>query len=115
MPQKIGTVKAATLRRKSKAKIVEWEPRVYSRGIRDVPVEVGPMASRSKPRKKSGKQPTVEKDDVLQGETAPQPMDVDESFWVEEPVMPTSEKKVRQPACPSSTNLMYLPDPAFLY
>ena len=71
MPQKIGTVKAAALRRKSKAKIVEWEPRVYSRGIRDVPVEVGPMASRPKSRKKPGRQPTAEKDDALQAETAP--------------------------------------------
>ena len=32
-------------------------------------------------------------------------MDVDETFWTEKPVtnMPTSEKRVRQPSCPSTT------------
>jgi hypothetical protein len=117
MPRKkIDSVKAATLReRKSKGKIVEWEARVYSRGIRDVPVDIGPMASPLKPRKKALKRPTAENDDALQGETAPQPMDIDEAFWVEEPDMPTREKRVRQLTCPSSANLTHPPDPALLY
>ena len=92
-------------RRRSKAKVVEWETRVYSRGIRDVPVDVTAMASRPKPRKGAGRQPRAESNDALQGENAPQSMDVDETFWTEEPVtdMPTSEKRVRQPSCPSTT------------
>jgi len=110
MPRNSGTVKAVNLcRAKSKAKVVEWETRVHSQGVRDVPVEVSAMESRSKPRKGAGRRPRAESNDVLQGESAPQSMDVNKTFWEEEPVtgMPTSEKRVRQPACPSSTNLTY--------
>jgi hypothetical protein len=102
MPKKCDTVKAANLRRtKSKAKVIEWESREYSRGIRDVPVEVVDLKSRPKPRKKASRRPRAEKNAALRGETAPQPMDVDETFWVEEPVMPTSKKKVRLPPRPT--------------
>jgi hypothetical protein len=108
MPKKSVTVKAASLRRsKLKAKVIEWEPREHSRGIRDVPVEVTDAASRPKLRKKASRRPRAEDDAALQGEAAPQPMDIDETLWVdlEEPVMPASKKRVRQPECPSSTKL----------
>ena len=103
MPQKYA-VKAANISRKklkSKAKLIEWEARVHSRGIRDVPVEVSTMESRPKPRRKAGRQLKEESHGTLQGETAPQPIDVDETFWVEEPAIPAAEKRVRQLACPS--------------
>jgi hypothetical protein len=110
MPRYFQTVKAVDVRRsKSRAKVIEWEPRVYSRGIRDVPVVVSDAPSRPKRRKNVGRLPRAENRDALQSETAPQPMDVDETFWVEELVTPTSEKRVRQPVCHSSTNLTHLP------
>ena len=102
MPRNRDTVKAANFRRtKLKAKVIEWETREHSRGIRDVPVEVTDMTSRPKLRKKASIWTRIENSAALQGETAPQPMDVDETLWVEDPVIPTSEKRVRQPACPS--------------
>lgn len=107
MPRNHDTVKAADLRRaKSKAKVIEWETRAHSRGIRDVPVQVRATASQPRPRKKASRGERAQKNDTLQGGTAPQPMDVDETFWVEEPAMPTSEKRVRSPhALPSELNL----------
>ena len=110
-----NSVKAVNLSKsKSTAKVIDWEARVYSRGIRDVPVEVRATASQAKQRKRAGKRPRAENNDTLPSETASRPMDVDEAFWVEEPVMPTSKKRVRRPPCPSSMNLTYLPVPAHL-
>ncbi len=86
MPRNVNTVKAANLlRRKPKAKVIEWETQVHSRGIRDVPVEVSASGSQPRPRKTASRRPRAQNDDMLQGETVPQPMDVDETFWVEEP------------------------------
>jgi hypothetical protein len=116
MPKSRNTVKASdVLRRKSKAKAIEWEPRVYSRGIRDVPVEVISTPHQPRSRKKGTRGPSAENDNMFQGEAAPHPMDVDETFWVEEPVVPTSEKRVRRPASPFLANLTYLPDPGDLH
>jgi hypothetical protein len=98
MPRNSDTVKAANLRRaKSKAKVIEWEPRAYSRGVRDIPVEVSAAASRPMPRKTASREPRAESANELPHETAFQPMDVDETFYMEEPVMPAGRKKVRQP------------------
>ena len=93
--------------------MIEWETRVYSRGIRDVPVEVSGMESQPKPREKAGKRPRAENNDTLQGKTAA-PMDISKEFWVEEP-MPASKRRVRQPACPSLVSLTCVPDPAHLH
>jgi hypothetical protein len=49
------------------------------------------------PRKRACREPRAEGAIELPHETAFQPMDIDETFWAEEPVMPASEKKVRQP------------------
>ena len=98
MPRNSDTVKAANLRQeKSKAKVIEWESRAYSRGVRDVPVEVSAAASQPMPRKRACREPRAEGAIELPHETAFQPMDIDETFWAEEPVMPANEKKVRQP------------------
>jgi hypothetical protein len=116
MPRNHDTVKAANLRQKKyKANVIEWETREHSRGVKDVPVKVSDMASQTKSRKKAGSRPRAEGNAALQGETAPQSMDVDDAFWVEEPVMPASEKRVRQPACPLSTKLTYFPVPGHLH
>jgi hypothetical protein len=115
MPRNRDIVKAASLRReKSKAKVIEWETRAHSRGIRDVPVEVSAMKSQQKPRKKAGRRPRAEGNNTSRGESAPQPMDVDETFCAEELVIPASEMRVRQPACASPANLTHLPAPAQL-
>jgi hypothetical protein len=118
MPRNPSIVKAAHLcRSRAKAKLIEWETREYSRGTRDVPVDVSARASQPKLGKKQGKKasrrPRAERNgtdesDPLQGEAAPQSMDVDGSFWVEEPVTPAGEKRVGQPAFPSSMSLTYL-------
>ena len=102
------TVKAANFRwSKSKAKVIEWETQEHSWGIRDVPVEVTDMMSWPKLRKKASTRTRIENSTALQGETAPQPMDVDKTLWVEDPVIPTSEKRVRQPAFPSWMKLIW--------
>ena len=100
---------------KSKAKVIEWETRVHSRGIRDVPVEVSAAGSQPKQKKKAGKRPRAEGNDTFPSQTASQSMDVDEALWVEEPAMPASEKRVRQPPYPSSISLTHLPVAAHLY
>ena len=88
---------------------------MYSQGIRDVPVEVSATPSQPKRRKKSSRQPRAENKDALQGENTPKSMDVDETFWPEEPVTPASEKKVRQLVYSSSTNLTCPPVPGRLH
>ena len=100
MPRNRDTVKAASvLRGKSKAKVVEWESRKYSRGIRYIPVEVSAATtSQSRARKSTSGRPRAETNDMLQGETASQPMDVDEVFWADDLAIPNSERRVRQPS-----------------
>lgn len=70
---------------------------MHSRGVRDVPVEVSTPASQPMPRERACREPRAESANELPHETAFQPMDVDETFWMEEPVMPPSRKKVRPP------------------
>jgi hypothetical protein len=116
MPRNYEVVKVADLRRsKTRAKLVEWEARETYRGIRDVPVVVSSRARQPKPREKASRRPRAEKNNSLQGEAALQLMDVDETFWAEDPVMPASKKRVRLHACPSSTNLTYFPVPTHLH
>jgi len=75
------TVKAVSLNQKTKtAKVIEWEPWKRSQGIRDVPVEVTAPASPPRLRETSRRQPREEHNVTLQGEAAPQFMDVDETF-----------------------------------
>jgi hypothetical protein len=123
MPRKSDLVKARDYpRTKPRVKVVDWQPRMYSRGIRDVPVEVRAAATPASPPKqkkrpkRTARRPRAETNNALQGETNPQPMDVDDMFWAEESVMPTGEKKVRRTACLSSENhLTYLPVPEHIH
>jgi len=75
----------------------------------DVPVEVTVPASPPRPRETSRRQLREEHNITLQGEAAPQFMDVDETFWVEESVIPVGEKRVRQIECSFLANLTYFP------
>ena len=116
MPRNYEVVKVANLRRsKKRAKLVEWEARETYWGIRDVPVVVSSRAHQPKPRENASRQPRAEKNNSLQGEAASQSMDIDETFWAEESVMPASKKRVRLHACPSSTNLTYFSVPTYVY
>ena len=90
---------------------------MYSRGVRDVPRE-------TRPRKNARRPPRADNYDALESETAPQFMEsettpqfmesetvpqfmeVDEAL--EEPVTPTSRKRVRQLACSPAMNLTYI-------
>jgi len=109
MPCKSSAVKAAKLLQgKLGAKVIKWEPWQHSRGIKDVPVEVTATVSQLKPRKMACRQPRMQKNNILQGETAPQPMDISKTFWVEEPAMSTSKKSIRKPIFPFLANLTYL-------
>src|SRR6266566_1019169 len=102
MPQNYEVVKVADLRwSKKRAKLVEWEARETYRGIRDVPVVVSSRAHQPKPRENASRRPRAEKNNSLQGEAAPQSMDIDKTFGAEEPVMPASKKRVRLTACQS--------------
>jgi len=74
-----------------------------------VPVEVTAPVSPPRLREMSRRQPREEHNVTLQGEAAPQFMDVDETFWVEESVIPIGEKRVRQIECSSLANLTYFP------
>jgi len=114
MPRKYDTVKASSLYETPKAKWIEWVPQKYSWGFRDVPVEVTAEASQPRPRKKSRRQPREENNVMPQGEAASQFIDVDETFQVEEPIIPTGEKRVRQLKC-SSMNLTYVPVPGYIH
>jgi len=103
MPRKnFDTLKAADLcLTRSKAILEEWVPREYSRGERDVPIKVSDIESQQpKRRKKAGRQARAENDATFQGESTPQNMDIDETpfQWVDEQVIPDSQKTVRQPA-----------------
>src|SRR5947209_8164246 len=98
MPQNCDTVKVANvLQGKLKAKVVEWEPQNYSQGIRYIPVEVSAATSQLRARESTSRQLRVETNDMLQGETASQPIDIDEAFWADNLAIPNSERRVSQP------------------
>jgi len=79
----------------STARVIEWVPKKTSRGIKHVLVDMSTVESQPRPRKKARRRCRAENKDTLQGETPSWHMDVDETFWVDEPAMPSSEKKVR--------------------
>ena len=100
---------------KSKAKVVEWEPRNYPRGIKYIPVEVHATTSQLRARESTSEQPRAEINDMLWGETAYQPMDVDEAFWVDDLAIPNSKRRVRQPLHTFLVNLICLSVPKHLH
>ncbi len=95
-------IKAAkvTKRRGSQAKVIEWVTKEYSRGPRNIPVEIS-TPKRKKARRYSNGGEENSKSAAASHEDLPPSMDVDETFWTEEPVI-EEEKKVSMPICPSS-------------
>jgi hypothetical protein len=82
---------------RSNAKFIDWVTREHSRGTRDVAVEVSAPKGKSARRKIAG---GMENNQAILHETTLPSMDVDETFWTEEPVM-DQQKRVSSPACPS--------------
>jgi len=96
-----GIKASKAFQRKSKAKIIDWVSRKGSRGTRHIPVEVSTSTNLLMPRRDAGGSDMDNHKENLH-ETDPPSMDVDETFWIEEPVIP-EQKRVSSPARPSST------------
>jgi hypothetical protein len=94
-----GIKASKVIQRKSKAKIIDWVTREGSRGTRNIPVEVSTSKNLPMPRRGAGRR-EIENHEEISHETDPPSMDVDETFWIEEPVIP-EQKRVSPPACPS--------------
>jgi hypothetical protein len=90
---------------RSKAKFIEWETREHSRGTRDIAVEVSASKGKRMPRQITGR---VEDSQAILHEATLPSMDVDETFWTEEPVM-DQQKRVSSPACPSLDGILQIP------
>jgi hypothetical protein len=95
-PKGIKTSKV--LQRKSKAKVIEWVTEKRSRGTRNIPVEVSTSRNLPMPRRDAGRM-EIDNHEAIFHETDPASMDVDETFWIEEPVIP-EQKRVRSPMNP---------------
>jgi hypothetical protein len=95
-----GIKASNVLKSRSRAKAMEWVTQEHSRGTRDIAVEV--RASKGKrtlaPRQITG---GIENTEAILHENALPAMDVDETFWAEEPVT-DQRKRVSSPAWPSS-------------
>ena len=76
----VYTEKAVNVyRSKSRAKVIEWETQQYSRGTKDILVEVKPTRNKLKLIKGAAGWTGTE-NNVLEGQTTLQPMDVDKTF-----------------------------------
>jgi hypothetical protein len=94
------SIKASKIiERKTKAKVVDWVPRKCSRGVRDIPIDVTALTSRPKSRQATD---GIENNSATLREAAFPPVDVNESFWTEEPDV-LKKKTVSSPICHSST------------
>jgi hypothetical protein len=98
---KRDTINASKLlKKKSKATLIEWVPRKGGRANRFVEVEVGASTkastSRQMRRKRAG---SIENNAAIPHASS---MDIDETLWIEEPVIP-EKKRVSSPTCPPST------------
>lgn len=85
------------LHKRSKAKVMEWVTKEYSRGTRDIAVEVSTSKGRSTPRANSQ---GIDNNEAMLHETTLPSMDADETFWTDEPAM-DEPKRVSTPTHPS--------------
>jgi hypothetical protein len=108
-PKGIKALKISKTR--SKPKFIEWETRVHSQGIRDIAVEVSASKGKRKPRKIAR---GVEDSQAILHETTHPSMDIDETFWTEEPAM-DQQKRVSSPACPSWDGILRIPQSQCTY
>lgn len=96
-----GIKASKVFQRKSKAKVIEWVTREHSRGTRYIPVDVSTSTSQqTQGRDAAGME--IDKHEALLHEADPPSMDVDETPWMQEPVIP-EQRRVSSPTRPSST------------
>ncbi len=90
-------IKAAKLikRRGSQAKFVDWVTKQYSRGSRDIEVEVSPPKRKKTQRYSNGEEDNSKMVTASHEDPLPS-VDIDETFWTEEPVI-EEEKRVSIP------------------
>ena len=93
-----GIKASKVLKSRYKAKAVDWVIREYSRGTRDVAVKVTTSKGKRTPRQISG---VIENNEpeAISGEVTLPSMDVDQTFWSEEPAT-DQPKRVSSLACP---------------
>ena len=94
-------VKAKRSKTRSRVKVMEWVSKETSWGTRDIAVEV--RTSRGK-RSRRQTSEGVENSKAILDETAHPSMDVDETFWTEEPAT-DEQKKVSFSRRPSDSFL----------
>ena len=104
-----GIKTSQVLRRKSRAKVVEWKARELTHGTKYVQVEVGTSKNPKRVKRPVRNAVRMETDAVLQ-EVDPPSMDVDKTFWIDEPDVPT-QKRVHFSICPSSIPFNVAPSP----
>jgi hypothetical protein len=102
LPMALKGVKASKVfQKKSKAKVIEWVTREHSRGTRYIPVDVSTSTSQQTQGRDTVRMEIDNHEAVLHEADLPS-MDVDGSFWIEEPVIP-EQRRVSSPTCPFST------------
>lgn len=91
-----GIKASKVLKDRFKAKAVNWITQDHSRGTRDIPVKVRTKKQKTTQRQNTGGIESAE--EILHGTNLPS-MDVDETFWTEEPDI-GQQKRVSSPASP---------------
>ncbi|KAI9431069.1 hypothetical protein H4582DRAFT_2060255 [Lactarius indigo] len=86
-----GIKASKVFQRKSKAKIIDWVTREGSRGTRSVPVEVITSTDLPVPRRGAGGR-EIDNHEATLHETDPPAMDIDDTFWIEEPEQKRSQR-----------------------
>jgi hypothetical protein len=100
------------LEKKSKARLVEWQPLKRSRANKFVAVEVDASTKASRSRRKARQSTSgIKKNDTVLDAS---PMDNDETLWMGEPVA-SGKKRVSLPSRPSLLYLTYISDRAHLH
>ena len=94
------SLKASKVTQK-RPKVVEWENRTNSRGTRYIPVDVTAPKRRRTARQDAGQ---IKESEEILHEAAPPSMDVEDTPWVEEPIMPEKKKRVSLSSRPSSAS-----------
>ena len=97
MPAKCLTVKATNVLDR-KPKMVMWKAQETSQGIKYFPVEKTASTSQLK-SSHAGKMDNREAALHESDKTSPPSMDVDETFYMEQPAPPAKKKRVSLPAC----------------
>ena len=88
LPMTSKSIKASKVfQKRSKAKVIEWVPWKHSQGTWYTPVEVSTSSSQQTPRQDTVIMETDNNEDILH-ENNPPSMDVNETFWIDEPVIP---------------------------